>query len=129
MPCGARTATTTSWRRTERPDRRQAIGRTRPISVEGARPPWTWVPVSPWPGACAICQEPIDATIKHGRESQGGRKHPLGETIGHEPPVAWMLAHPEHDGPLVLRPYHWACNAAKSDKPDWERERGGRSVQ
>lgn len=82
--------------------------------------PWTWVPLLPWPSLCGVCHLPIDSTIKHGRESQGGRKHPFGETIGHEPPVAWLMAHPEHDGPLVLRPEHWACNSAKRDKPDWE---------
>ena len=50
----------------------------------------------------------------------GGQKHPQGETIGHEPPVAWMLAHPGYAGPLILRPEHWSCNAAKGDRPDWE---------
>jgi len=83
--------------------------------------PWTWLPVSPWPSVCGVCGLPIDPSLTHGREAYGGRKHPQGETIGHEPPIAWMAAHPEYDGPLLLRPEHWACNAAKGDRPDWER--------
>lgn len=82
--------------------------------------PWTWTSIAPWPSQCCICGLSIDPTIRHGRESMGGQKHPHGETIGHEPPVAWMLAHPEYAGPLILRPEHWSCNSAKGGRPDWE---------
>jgi hypothetical protein len=43
---------------------------------------------------------------------------PMGETVGHEPPVAWARKHPEYAGPYVLRPEHWACNFQKRARPD-----------
>jgi hypothetical protein len=36
--------------------------------------PWIWAPLSPWPSECSVCHLPIDPAIRHGRESQGGRK-------------------------------------------------------
>jgi hypothetical protein len=76
--------------------------------------PYVWVPTGA--DACALCGEPIDPARKHG----WGRADPLGATLGHEPPIAWLALHPEYDGPLVLRPEHWCCNMAKGTRPDWE---------
>jgi hypothetical protein len=75
--------------------------------------PWVWARISPWPSECQVCGLWIDPAWK-------GRT-PLAGTVGHEPPIAWMVRHPEYDGPLVLRPEHWSCNLAKNDRPDWER--------
>jgi hypothetical protein len=71
---------------------------------------FTWSRVDPWPTDCMICGLPFEGSWPEGRS----------ETIGHEPPIAWMLRHPEYDGALVLRPEHSSCNLKKSAKPDWE---------
>jgi uncharacterized membrane protein YkoI len=73
--------------------------------------PFAWARVSPWPTDCMICGLPFEGSWPDARS----------ETIGHEPPVAWMLRHPEYDGTLILRPEHASCNIRKSDKPDWEK--------
>ena len=74
--------------------------------------PWVWLHVDPWPLDCQICGDTLDPGLRF--------PHPLAETLGHEPPVAWMRLHPDHSGSLVLRPEHWSCNLRKFDKPDWE---------
>jgi len=74
--------------------------------------PFTWARLDPWPSFCHLCGLFIDPARVFPDRGMG--------TLGHEPPVAWMLRHPEYGGTLVLRPEHWACNAAKSDRPDWE---------
>ena len=72
--------------------------------------PFAWTRLAPWPSGCGIC----------GRPFEGSFPSPLAETLGHEPPIAWMRAHPEYDGPLLIRPEHWACNIRKGARPDWE---------
>lgn len=76
--------------------------------------PFTWSRVEPWPTDCMICGLPFE----------GSWPEPRSQTIGHEPPVAWMLRHPEYDGPLILRPEHWGCNARKGSRPDWDAKEG-----
>ena len=74
--------------------------------------PFLWRRVRPWPQDCQVCHLPMDPFL--------GFPRPMAATLGHEPPVAWMLRHPDYEGPLVIRPEHWSCNNAKSDRPDWE---------
>lgn len=74
--------------------------------------PFTYSRLDPWSDTCAICGE--DLVLSHPYPD------PQSVTEGHEPPIAWMSQHPEYAGPLVLRPEHWGCNAAKGDRPDWE---------
>lgn len=74
--------------------------------------PFSWSPLEPWPNACQICFAGFPPDAKYPAD--------MVETIGHEPPVAWMLEHPDYDGPLILRPEHWACNIRKHAHPDWE---------
>ena len=72
--------------------------------------PFTWQRVSPWPTDCMIC----------GLSFEGAYPDSRSETIGHEPPIAWMLRHPDYEGDLVLRPEHLSCNVRKQARPDWE---------
>ena len=78
--------------------------------------PFVYHRMDPWPSECQHCGEPID----HGRKHGHFRHDPLAESLGHEPPLAWAARHPEYTGPYVLRPEHWACNAHKRARPDWE---------
>ena len=79
-------------------------------------------PMNPWPTECqaAVCLMPSRAIDPGQRHRPGPGRNPLGESDGHEPPLAWARQHPEYDGPFVLRPEHWACNSHKHDRPDWE---------
>ncbi len=72
--------------------------------------PFTWSRVNPWPTDCVIC----------GLAFEGAYPDARSESLGHEPPIVWMLRQPEYSGALVLRPEHFACNVRKSDNPDWE---------
>ena len=74
--------------------------------------PGTWSRMTPWPSTCSVCHLPIDAAVRW--------PQPLSESLGHEPPIAWIRDHLDYEGPLVLRPEHLACNLAKHDLPDWE---------
>jgi hypothetical protein len=77
---------------------------------EGETGPWTWL--DPWPSVCGGCGLPFDPTLS-------GRA-PMAETVGHEPPITWLLRHPEYEGPLTVRPEHYGCNGRKRNRPDWE---------
>lgn len=79
--------------------------------------PFVWLSMDPWPTDCQVCYQPIDPGLRHG---PGGQRDPMAGVYGHEPPIAWMLRHPDYDGLLVLRPEHWLCNAKKHARPDWE---------
>jgi hypothetical protein len=74
--------------------------------------PFRWRRMEPWPQECQICGGPIDVVLCYPDPGFG--------SIGHEPPVAWMLRHQDYSGPLVLRPEHFQCNRRKRDRPDWE---------
>src|ERR1035437_2108609 len=73
-------------------------------------PPYTRI--DPWPTECQCSHEAIDLSLS--------RRDPMGETIGHEPPICWLERHPEYDGPRIERPEHLSCNMHKHQKPDWE---------
>jgi hypothetical protein len=75
--------------------------------------------MDPWPSDCQFCHEPIDPTLCH--------PAPLSGSLGHEPPIAWVVRHPEWTGPFILRPEHLVCNLKKHARPDWENRSAGRS--
>ena len=78
--------------------------------------PFTYLRMDPWPTDCQHCGGPMDTARTHRQYY----RDPLGSSLGHEPPIAWALKHPEYTGPYVLRPEHWGCNAHKRARPDWE---------
>ena len=70
-----------------------------------------WVRLTPWPHECLVCGEPIDKSLIYPDQ--------MSETIGHEPPISWLVLHPEYEGEAVVRPEHLLCNKAKFTRPDW----------
>ena len=71
-----------------------------------------YVKMEPWPDECQICGEPVDLFAP--------RRSPLGCTVGHEPPLAWIIKNLDYLGLLVLRPEHFSCNSRKRARPDWD---------
>jgi hypothetical protein len=75
-----------------------------------------YIRMDPWPTVCQCCHETIDPTRKH----RWSDPDPLGETVGHEPPISWLLKNQDYPATLSLRPEHFRCNMRKHGHPDWE---------
>lgn len=70
--------------------------------------------VDPWPTGCGRCGCPIDP--RYG----SGSRHPLAESIGHEPPISWAVQN--GIDVVTVRPEHWVCNSWEPLAPDHLRD-------
>ena len=101
------------WRK-EHPERWLEIKRGNRLLRRERKVLRAWVRLVPWLNKCFICNEAIDSTLRY--------PNPASESIGHEPPIAWVSARPEYEGTLVLRPEHLICNKRKGARRDAERK-------